>query len=228
MKGELPVPKSKEDKKYNLQQLLSNVLVGTEVTDVFELTGLKKPDISVLSEGFLAELRNLPQKNLAADMLQRLLRDQISSRFKTNIVKQKVFSELLQKSLNRYSNRTIETAQVIEELIELAKKFKEESIKLENLGLNPDEIAFYDALANNKSAQELMGDEVLVSMARELSEKLRKNLKIDWQYKDDVRARLRIMIRSLLIRYKYPPDQEKSAIELVLVQAEALSEEIIE
>ena len=226
MKGELPVPKSKKDKKYNLQQLLSNVLVGTKVTDVFELTGLKKPDISILSEGFLAELQNIPQKNLAADMLQRLLRDQISSRFKSNIVKKKVFSELLQKSLNRYANRTIETAQVIEELIEIAKKFKEESIKLDNLGLNPDEIAFYDALANNKSAQELMGDKVLARMAREIAVKLRESLTIDWQYKDDVQAKLRIMIRSLLVRYKYPPDQEENAIELVLAQAEALSEEI--
>jgi type I restriction enzyme R subunit len=141
------------------------------------------------------------------------------------VVKQKRFSELLQASLNKYANRSIEAAQVIEELIAMAKQFRAEAEKVAATGMTSAEIAFYDALANNQSAQDLMGDEVLMKMARELAEKLRGNLSIDWQYKENVRARLRTMIKALLKRYKYPPDQEAAAIELVLQQTELISEE---
>jgi type I restriction enzyme R subunit len=140
-------------------------------------------------------------------------------------VKRRRFSELLQASLAKYANRSIEAAQVIEELIAMAKQFRDEADKLEALGLTTAEIAFYDALANNKSAKELMGDEVLTEMARGLAQKLRQNLTIDWQYKENVRARLRTMIKALLKRYKYPPDQEATAVELVLRQTEVISEE---
>ncbi len=229
IKGEGDTPPGKKgDTDFELRQLLSEALVGKGVTDVFKVAGLNKPDISILSDQFLAEVSKIPQKNLAVELLQRLLKEEVSSRFKTNVVKQRKFSDLLQASLKKYANRTIEAAQVIEELIRMAKEFRDEADKVDSLGLTPPEIAFYDALANNQSAQELMGDEVLVAMARELAEKLRNNLTIDWQYKENVRARLRLMIKSLLKRYKYPPDQEKSAIELVLVQAETLSEEWIE
>ena len=210
---------------FQLRQLLSEALVADGFTDVFKIAGLEKPDISILSDQFLAEVSKIPQKNLAVELLQRLLREEVQTRFKTNVVKQKRFSELLQTSLAKYANRSIEAAQVIEELIAMAKQFREEAEKVAAMGMSVAEVAFYDALANNQSAQELMGDEVLMKMARELAAKLRGNLSIDWQYKENVRARLRTMIKALLKRYKYPPDQEAAAIELVLLQTEMISEE---
>jgi type I restriction enzyme R subunit len=210
---------------FQLRQLLSESLVADGITDVFKVAGLEKPDISILSDQFLAEVSKIPQKNLAVELLQRLLREEVQSRFKTNVVKQRRFSELLQASLNKYANRSIEAAQVIEELIAMAKEFRQEAEKVEAMGLSDAEVAFYDALANNQSATDLMGDEVLMQMARELAAKLRGNLSIDWQYKENVRARLRTMIKALLKRYKYPPDQEAAAIELVLQQTEMISEE---
>jgi type I restriction enzyme R subunit len=210
---------------YELRQLLSDALIADGITDIFKVAGLQKPDISILSDPFLAEVSKIPQKNLAVELLQRLLREEVQTRFKTNVVKQKRFSELLQASLNKYANRSIEAAQVIEELIAMAKQFRDEAEKAEAMGLSIAEVAFYDALANNKSAQDLMGDEILIKMARELAQKLRGNLSIDWQYKENVRAKLRTMIKALLKRYKYPPDQEVAAIELVLQQTEMISEE---
>jgi type I restriction enzyme R subunit len=210
---------------FQLRQLLSESLVADGITDVFKVAGLDKPDISILSEQFLAEVSKIPQKNLAVELLQRLLREQVQTRFKTNLVMQKRFSELLQASLAKYANRSIEAAQVIEELIAMARQFRDDADKAAAMGLSEPEIAFYDALAHNQSAQELMGDDVLMSMARELAAKLRGNLSIDWQYKENVRARLRTMIKALLKRYKYPPDQEAAAIELVLQQTEQISEE---
>jgi type I restriction enzyme R subunit len=210
---------------FQLRQLLSEALVAGGVTDVFKVAGLEKPDISILSDQFLKEVSKIPQKNLAVELLQRLLREEVRTRFKTNVVKQKRFSELLQASLNKYANRSIEAAQVIEELIAMAKQFRDEVEKVEAMGLSVAEVAFYDALANNQSAHDLMGDEVLMKMARELAEKLRGHLSIDWQYKENVRARLRTMIKALLKRHRYPPDQEAAAIELVLQQTEMISEE---
>ena len=210
---------------FELRQLLSESLVADGITDIFKVAGLQKPDLSILSDQFLAEISKIPQKNLAVELLQRLLREEVQTRFKTNVVKQKRFSELLQASLNKYANRSIEAAQVIEELIAMAKQFRDEAEKVEAMGLSVAEVAFYDALANNQSAHDLMGDEVLMKMARELAEKLRGNLSIDWQYKENVRARLRTMIKALLKRYKYPPDQEAAAIDLVLQQTEMISEE---
>jgi type I restriction enzyme, R subunit len=208
-----------------LRQLLSASLVADGITDVFKLAGLQKPDLSILSDQFLAEISKIPQKNLAVELLQRLLRDELQTRFKTNLVKQRRFSELLQAALNKYANRSIEAAQVIEELIAMAKQFRDEAAKVEAMGLSAAEVAFYDALANNQSAHDLMGDALLTQMARELAAKLRGNLSIDWQYKENVRAKLRLMIKALLKRYKYPPDQEAAAIELVLQQTEMISED---
>jgi type I restriction enzyme R subunit len=210
---------------FELRQLLSESLVASGITDIFQVAGLQKPDIGILSDQFLAEVSKIPQKNLAVELLQRLLKEEVRSRFKSNVVKQKRFSELLQASLTKYANRSIEAAQVIEELIAMAKQFRDEVEKVEAMGLSAAEVAFYDALANNRSAQELMGDQVLIKMARELAEKLRNNLSIDWQYKENVRARLRTMIKALLKRYKYPPDQEAVAIDLVLQQTEMIAEE---
>jgi len=222
MEGDGRAPKNVD---YELRQLLSDALIADGITDVFKVAGLQKQDISILSDQFLAEVSKIPQKNLAVELLQRLLRDEVQTRFKTNVVKQKRFSEMLQASLNKYANRSIEAAQVIEELIAMAKQFRDEAEKVEAMGLSIAEVAFYDALANNQSAHDLMGDEVLMKMARELATKLRGNLSIDWQYKENVRAKLRTMIKALLKRYKHLPDQEPAAIELVLQQTEMISEE---
>ena len=210
------------DVNYELQQLLSESLVAEGVMDVFKVAGLKNPDISIMSEQFLAEVAKIPQKNLAVELLQRLIKDELKTKFKTNVVKQKRFSELLTASLNKYSNRAVEAAQVIAELIEMAKKFREELERGVALGLTDAEQSFYDALADNPSAQELMKEDVLATMARELAEMLRRDATIDWQFKENVRAKLRLKIKTLLKRYKYPPDQQVTAIDLVLQQAETL------
>ena len=217
--------KTPDAKEFALRQLVSEALVAGGVTDVFKVAGLEKPDLSILSDQFLAEVAKMPHKNLAVELLRRLIREEVRTRFRSNVVKQRRFSELLQASLNKYSNRAIEAAQVIEELIAMAKKFRDDADKGDSLGLSSAEKAFYDALADNASAHELMGDTILMKMAKELAQKLRENLTVDWQYKENVRARLRTMVKTLLKRYKYPPDKQAEAIELVLAQAEHLSEE---
>ncbi len=219
--------KPPRDTDFELRQLLSQAIVGEGVSDVFKLAGLESPDISILSDDFLKEVMRMPHKNLAVELLQRLIKDEVKSRFRTNVVKQRKFSELLEKSIGKYANRAIEAAQVIEELIAMAKQFQEDLERREAHDLSDEEEAFYDALAQNKSAQEVMGEEVLVEMAREIAKKLRDNLTVDWAVRESVRARLRILIRQLLRKYKYPPDQQKGAVELVLTQAEMLSEEMV-
>ena len=151
----------------------------------------------------------------------------MKSKFRTNLVKQRKFSDLLQNALSKYQNRSIEAAQVIAELIEMAKEFKNDLEKSNSLNLNSAENAFYDALSNNKSAEELMGEEVLVQISREIAEKLRKNVTVDWSVRESVRARLRLLVKNLLRKYKYPPDQQEEATELVLSQAEVISEELV-
>jgi type I restriction enzyme, R subunit len=214
-----------DNKEYVLQQLVSEALVAEGVTDVFKVAGLEKPDISVLSDEFLEEVGKIPHKNLAVELLERLLKEEVRTKFRHNLVKQRKFSELLQQALNKYTNRAIEAAQVIEELIQMAKAFRDDAARIEALGLNDAERAFYDALAENGSAQELMGDDKLMEIAKELVKSLRRSMTIDWKYKENVRARLRLLVKTLLQRYKYPPDQTPSAIEMVLQQAEVLSED---
>ena len=216
-----------KDTDFELKQLVSNSLVADGITDIFKIAGIETPDISILSDEFLADVQKIPQKNLAVELLNKLIKDELKSKFRTNIVKQKKFSDLLQKSILRYQNRSIEAAQVIAELIEMAKQFKKDLNKTKELNLNPEENAFYDALSNNKSAEELMGEEVLVQIAREIAEKLRKNITIDWSIRESVRAKLRLLVKNLLRKYKYPPDQQEEATELVLSQAELLSDELV-
>lgn len=215
----------RKDIDYELRQLVSQAVVGDGVSDIFKLAGLQSPDISILSDHFLKEVMKMPQKNLAVELLQRLIKDEVKSKFKTNVVKQRKFSDLLEKSLGKYANRAVEAAQVIEELIAMAKQFQAELARRESHKLTDEEEAFYDALAQNNSAQELMGEEVLVEMAREVAKKLRENLTVDWAVRDSVRAKLRILIRTLLRKYRYPPDQQKDAVEMVLRQAEVISED---
>lgn len=212
---------------YELRQLVSQAVVGDGVADIFKLAGLETPDISILSDDFLREVMKMPQKNLAVELLQKLIRDEVRSKFKTNVVKQNKFSDLLQASLGKYANRAIEAAQVIEELIAMAKQFKSDLERRASHDLNDEEEAFYDALAKNQSASDLMGEEVLVQIAREVAKSLRANLTVDWAVKDNVRARLRNLVRALLKRYKYPPDQQSDAIDMVLRQAEVISEDAL-
>ena len=215
-----------QDTDFELKQLVSESLVAEGVTDIFKIAGLKTPDISILSEEFLKEVQKMPHKNLAVELLNKLINDQVKSKFRTNVVKQRKFSDLLQNALSKYQNRSIEAAQVIEELIKMAKEFKKDLDKSEALNLNPAENAFYDALANNKSAEEVMGEEVLVQIAIEIAEILRRNVTVDWSVRESVRARLRVLVKTLLKRYKYPPDQREEATELVLSQAEVISDEL--
>ena len=216
-----------KDIDFELKQLISESLVVEDVADVFKIAGLEKLDISILSEEFLQEVQKIPYKDLAVELLQRLINDEVKSKFRTNLVKQRKFSDLLTNSLIKYNNRSIEAAQVIEELIAMANEFKKDLEKSKELNLNSAENAFYDALSNNKSAEDLMGEEVLVKIAVEIAEKLRNNVTVDWSVRESVRARLRLLVKNLLRKYKYPPDSQDEAVELVLSQAETISQELV-
>lgn len=212
------------DKDSVIKQIIDNAVVSDGVEDIFALVGLDKPNIGILSDEFLNDVAHMPYKNLAVELLKRLLKDDIKSKTKSNVVQEKKFSDRLQATLNQYHNRAIETAKVIEELIAMAKEFSTAMKHGENLGLNYDEVAFYDALAENESALIEMSDEILKKIAQELTQKLRSSVSVDWQKKESVRARMRNLIRTILIKYKYPPDQQIEAIELVMKQAEVLSD----
>ena len=217
---------SDEAKEHALRQIISGALVSDEVIDIFAAAGLNKPDIGILSDEFLDDVRHMEHRNLAVELLERLLKDDIRTRFATNVVQSQKFSELLQASLTRYRNRAIETAQVIEELIAMAKSFNEATRRGNDLGLTPHEMAFYDALETNEASVRILGDSTLKEISRQLTDYLRKNLSVDWSVRETVRAKMRAQIKLILKRHKYPPDLEARAIELVLKQAEALSEEL--
>lgn len=216
--------KTDEERELAIRQIIGNAVVSGEVVDIFEAVGLDKPNIGLLDDAFLAEVRNLPEKNLAVELLERLLEGEIKSRYSTNLAQEKKFSELLANVIKRYQNRSIETAQVIEELIEMAKKFAAASKRGDVLGLNDDELAFYDALANNEASVRELGDEILAKIAHELTASLRANVSVDWSSRESVRAKLRILVRRILRKYKYPPDQAEEAAQLILNQAETLCE----
>ncbi|HEC1605887.1 type I restriction endonuclease subunit R [Pseudomonas aeruginosa] len=216
--------KTDEERELAIRQIIGNAVVSGEVVDVFEAVGLDKPNIGLLDDEFLAEVRNLPEKNLAVELLERLLEGEIKSKFASNLAQEKKFSELLDSVIKRYQNRSIETAQVIEELIEMAKKFAAASKRGDQLGLNDDELAFYDALANNEASVRDLGDEVLAKIAHELTASLRQSVTVDWNNRDSVRAKLRLLVKRILRKYKYPPAQQEEATQLVLAQAETLCE----
>lgn len=214
---------SQSEKNSLLSKILDNAVVATGVEDVFALAGLDKPNIGLLSDEFLEEVREMPQRNLAVELLEKLLNDGIHARSGNNVVQQKKYSDRLKAVLLKYNNRAIETAQVIEELIEMAKAFQDAMARDDALGLNPDEIAFYDALAENESAVRELGDDTLRKLAIEVTRQLRKSTTVDWQVRDSVRARLRVLVRQTLRKYKYPPDKTAGAVELILKQAEVIS-----
>ncbi|MEW8459006.1 MAG: type I restriction endonuclease subunit R [Candidatus Thiodiazotropha endolucinida] len=215
--------RSEEEKHSALKQIIDNAIVAEGVADVFDLVGLDKPNIGLLSEEFLEDVKNLPQKNLAVELLEKLLRDEVKARLKTDVVSEKKYSDRILETLRKYHNRAIETAQVIEELITLAKEMEADFEQAEKLGLNTDEIAFYRALIQNESAVRELGDNNLRELAKYITSQLRKSTTVDWQVRDSVRAKLRNLVRRALRKWKYPPDGAQEAIDLCLRQAEALS-----
>ena len=213
-----------EQRDEAIRQIISNAVVSDQVVDIFDAVGLDKPNIGLLDDEFLAQVKNLPEKNLAVELLERLLEGEIKSRFGSNVVQEKKFSDLLGNVIKRYQNRSIETAQVMEELVEMAKKFREAASRGEMLGLTEDEVRFYDALATNESAVKELTDETLKKIAHELTENLRQNLSVDWSERESVRAKLRLMVKRILRKYKYPPDLQEEAVDLVLRQAQVFGD----
>ncbi len=216
--------RTEEELDFAVRQIISRAVASEGVMDIFAAAGLDKPDISVLSDEFLAEVQGMPHRNLAVELLQKLLSGEVSTRRRKNVVQARSFSEMLEQTLRRYQNRAIEAAQVIEELIELAKDMREANERGERLGLSEDELAFYDALETNDSAVQVLGDEALREIARELVATVRRNVTIDWTMRETVRARLRVLVRRILRRRGYPPDKQEKATQTVLEQAEVLSE----
>ena len=216
--------RSDEELDNAIRQIVSHAVASEVVVDIFAAAGLNKPDISVLSDEFLSEVQGMPHRNVAIELLQKLIRGELSTRRRKNVVQARSFAEMLEQTLRRYENRSIEAAQVIEELIEMAREIRQASERGEKLGLTDDELAFYDALETNDSAVQVLGDDTLRGIARELVETVRNNVTIDWTLRESARANLRRLVRRLLTRYGYPPDKRQKAIQTVIEQAEVLSE----
>jgi type I restriction enzyme R subunit len=214
-----------EDIEHAVRQIISRAVAPEGVIDIFAAAGLAKPDISILSEEFLAEVRGMPQRNLAVELLQKLLTGELAVRRRKNVVQARSFAEMLEQTIRRYQNRAIEAAQVIQELIELAKEMREANARGAQLGLSEEEVAFYDALETNDSAVKVLGDETLRSIARELVQTVRMNVTIDWTMRETVRAQLRVLVKRILRKHGYPPDKQEKATHLVLEQAALLSGE---
>jgi len=213
---------TEEDYDHAIKQIVSSAVISTEVVDIFTAAGLDKPNVAILSDEFLEEIRGLERKNLALEALKKLLNDQIKSIARNNVVKSRSFLALLEQTIRKYQNRTIEAAQVIAELINLAKEIRKEVEKGKEMGLSDAEVAFYDALADNESAITELGDKTLKLMAKELVKMLRENTTIDWTLRESVRAKIRIAVKKLLKKYHYPPDKQEGATQLVLLQAETV------
>jgi type I restriction enzyme R subunit len=219
--------RSPEEMDTAIRQLVSRAVSSDEVIDIFAAAGLKKPDISILSDDFLQEVRQLPHKNLAVELLRKLLNDEIKTSSLKNVVQARSFAEMLEQAIRKYRNRALEAAQVIEELIKLAEEMRAAQKRGENLGLTDDEIAFYDALEVNDSAVKVLGDETLKMIAHELVESVRRSVSIDWTVRENARAQIRVIVKRILRKYGYPPDKQEKATQTVLEQAEVLCKEWI-
>jgi type I restriction enzyme R subunit len=223
-KGDPSKARTEEEMEHAVRQIVARAVAPEGVVDIFTAAGLEKPDISILSDEFLTEVRGLPQRNLAVELLRKLLSGEICSRRKKNVVQARSFADMLEQAIRRYQNRAVEAAQVIEELIELAKDLRQAQARGESLGLSEDEVAFYDALESNDSAVQVLGDETLRIIARELVKAVKANVTIDWTVREQVRAQLRVLVKRILRKYGYPPDKQEKATQTVLEQAEVLSE----
>lgn len=215
--------KTAMERELAIRQIVSRAVVSTEIVDILAAIGINTPDVSVLSDEFLAEVQQMEKKNLALEALKKLLGDQIRSRSRTNVVEGKAFSERLEEAIARYHLNALTTVEVLQELIQLARDIRAARQRGEEEGLNDDEIAFYDALAENESAVQVMGNDALKVIAHELLDSLRKNVTVDWSHRESARARMRVLVKRILRRYGYPPDLEDAAVRTVLRQAEALS-----
>lgn len=214
---------TQQERELAIQQIVSRAVVSTEIVDILAAAGIKSPDISILSDEFLAEVQQMEKKNLALEALRKLINDGIRSRSKANVVQTKAFSERLEDAVARYHANAITTAEVLQELIQLAKDIRAARQRGEESGLSDEEIAFYDALAENESAVQMMGDDKLKLIAHELLVSLRENVSVDWAHRDSARARMRVLVKRILRKYGYPPDLQDTAVQTVLQQAEALS-----
>jgi type I restriction enzyme R subunit len=214
--------KTAEDLDVAIRQIVSGAVASDKVVDIFSAAGLKKPDISILSDQFLDEIQGMPHRNLALELLQKLLNDEIKAHTRKNLVQSRSFAERLEEAIKKYQNRSLETAQIIAELIDLAKDMREAHRRGETLKLSEEELAFYDALGVNDSAVKVLGDKTLKDIARELVKTVRENTSIDWTVKESVKANLRRLVKRLLRKHGYPPDKQEQATKTVLEQAELL------
>jgi type I restriction enzyme R subunit len=221
--------RTNEEIETAIRQIINDAIISSEVVDVFDAAGIRKPDISILSDEFLAEIQGMEHKNLALELLKRLLADEIRTRGQMNMVQGRKFSEMLAEAVKRYQNGLIDSAKIIEELIQLARDIRAADQRGEKLNLRQDELAFYDALADNPNAESLLGDQILKQIAHELTESVRNNTSIDWQYKQSVQAKLRVLVKRILRKYKYPPDDPATgeytvSVNKVLDQATQLAD----
>ncbi|MCF7847135.1 MAG: DUF3387 domain-containing protein, partial [Candidatus Gracilibacteria bacterium] len=217
--------KSDEEIESAIRNIVDRAVIAEEVVDIFDAAGIKKPDISILSDEFMEEIRGMKRKNIALELLKKLLNDEIKGRMKRNYIQSRKLSEMLENAIKRYQNNLLTASQVIEELINLAKEIKKDDDRAKDLGLSDYEVAFYDALANNESARDVMGDDILKELAHVLVEKVRANTSIDWTIKESVQAKLRSIVKRTLRKYGYPPDMQKLATENILKQAKLLADE---
>jgi type I restriction enzyme R subunit len=220
--------RSDEEVETAIRQIISDALISTEVIDIFQAAGLHNPEISglnILSDEFMAELKDMPRKNLALELLRRLLNDEIKQRSQRNIIQSKKFSEMLADAIKRYQNNAITAAEIIEELIRLAKEIKEADKRGENLNLDFRELAFYDALEVSDSAVQILGDDILKTIARELVVSVRNSVTIDWDKKESVQAKMRVMIKRILKKYGYPPEKQDQAVKTILEQAKMIADD---
>lgn len=219
------IGKSDAEIETAIRQIVDKAVVSEGIIDVFDAAGIKKPDISILSDEFLQEVQGMKRKNLAVELLKKILNDEIKFRVKKNLIQSKKLSEMLENAIKKYQNNLLTAAQVIEELIKLAKEIKDSDKRGEQFNLNDEELAFYDALANNESAREVLGDEKLRNLSRVLVQRVKDNTSIDWTIKESVRAKLKVIVKRLLRQYGYPPDKQLLATENVLKQAELLADD---
>ena len=208
-----------------IRNIVSTAISSDKVVDIFDAAGIDKPDISILSDEFLQEVKSMQYKNVALELLKKLLNDEVKVRTKRNIAQSKTLMEMLDGAINKYQNNLLTTAEVIDELIKIAQDLKKADMRSSEMGLSSDELAFYDALSLNDSATEVLGDEQLRIIAREVADKVRKNATIDWAVKESVRARLMVIVRRILKKYGYPPDKQEQAIQLVMTQAANLADD---
>jgi len=206
-----------------VQQIVSRAVASTEIVDILQAAGVEAPDISILSDEFLAEIQGMEKKNLAMEALRKLINGEVRSRSRVNVVQTKAFSDRLEDAIARYHTNAITTAQVIQELIDLAKDIRAARMRGEEEGLSEDEIAFYDALAENESAVDVIGDDQLRVIAHELLNSLKNNVSVDWEHRENARAKMRVLVKRILRKHGYPPDLQDAAVQTVLQQAEVLS-----